>query len=50
MAVTSSFGAASLSGDVDVEGLNPDAAKVLASVDQGFRLRDDSKVLGLRVI
>ena len=47
--VTSSFGAASLSGDVDVEGLNPDAAKVLASVDQGFRLRDDSKVLGLRI-
>ncbi len=47
--ITSSFGAASLSGDVDVEGLNPDAAKVLASVDQGFRLRDDSKVLGLRI-
>jgi hypothetical protein len=47
--VTSSFGTASLSGDVDVEGLNPDAAKVLASVDQGFRLRDDSKALGLRI-
>lgn len=47
--ITSSFGAASLSGDVDTEGLDPDAAKVLASVDQGFRLRDDSKALGLRI-
>jgi len=34
---------------VDVEGLNPDAAKVLASVDQGFRLRDDSNKLKLRI-
>src|SRR6185369_11460975 len=47
--ITSSFGAASLSGDVDTEGLDPDAAKVLASVDQGFRLRDDSKALNLRI-
>ena len=47
--VTSSFGAASLSGDVDTEGLDPDAAKVLASVDQGFRLRDDSNALKLRI-
>jgi hypothetical protein len=47
--ITSSFGAASLSGDVDTDGLNPDAAKVLASVDQGFRLRDDSKKLSLRI-
>ena len=47
--VTAQFGAASLSGDVDTEGLNPDAAKVLASVDQGFRLRDDSKALNLRI-
>jgi glyoxylase-like metal-dependent hydrolase (beta-lactamase superfamily II) len=34
-AVTASFGAASLSGDgEEVEGLDPEAAKVLASVDQ----------------
>jgi hypothetical protein len=47
--ITSSFGTASLSGDVDTDGLDPDAAKVLASVDQGFRLRDDSKALNLRI-
>ena len=47
--VTSQFGAASVSGEVDTEGLNPDAAKVLASVDQGFRLRDDSNALKLRI-
>jgi len=48
-AVTASFGAASLSGDVEVEGLDPEAAKVLASVSQGFRLRDDSRALNLRI-
>lgn len=49
-AVTASFGAASLSGDgEEVEGLDPEAAKVLASVDQGFRLRDDSRALKLRI-
>ena len=48
-AVTASFGAASLSGEPDVEGLDPDAAKVLASVDQGFRLRDDIRGLKLRL-
>ena len=48
-AVTASFGAASLSGEPDVEGLDPDAAKVLASVSQGFHLRDDSKKLKLRI-
>ena len=47
--VTSQFGAASVSGEVDTEGLDPDAAKVLASVDQGFRLRDDSNKLKLRI-
>ena len=49
-AVTASFGAASLSGDgEEVEGLDPEAAKVLASVSQGFRLRDDSRALKLRI-
>ena len=49
-AVTAQFGPASLSGDgEEVEGLDPDAAKVLASVSQGFKLRDDSKVLKLSV-
>jgi len=49
-AVTAAFGTASLSGDgEEVEGLDPDAAKVLASVSQGFRLRDDSRALNLRV-
>jgi len=49
-AVTASFGTASLSGDgEEVEGLDPEAAKVLASVSQGFRLRDDSRALKLRI-
>lgn len=48
-AVTAQFGAASLSGDADIDGLDPDAAKVLASVGQGFRLRDDTKALKLRI-
>jgi beta-lactamase superfamily II metal-dependent hydrolase len=48
-AVTASFGTASLSGEADTEGLNPDAAKVLSSVGQGFRLRDDAKNLKLRL-
>lgn len=47
-AVTAHFGAASLAGEPDVDGLDPDAAKVLASVSQGFRLRDDAKALNLR--
>jgi len=48
-AVTASFGAASLNGEPDVDGLDPDVAKVLASVDQGFRLRDDVRGLKLRI-
>ena len=48
-AVTAQFGAASLAGEPDVDGLDPDAAKVLASVAQGFRLRDDTKGLKLRL-
>ena len=47
-AVTAQFGPASLAGEPDVDGLDPDAAKVLASVSQGFRLRDDAKALNLR--
>jgi hypothetical protein len=48
-AVTAQFGAASLNGEPDVEGLDPDVAKVLASVGQGFRLRDDIRGLKLRI-
>jgi beta-lactamase superfamily II metal-dependent hydrolase len=49
-AVTAQFGTASLTGDgEEVEGLDPDAAKVLASVSQGFRLRDDTRALKLRI-
>lgn len=49
-AVTAQFGTASLSGDgEEVEGLDPDAARVLASISQGFRLRDDSRALKLRI-
>ena len=48
-AVTAQFGAASLNGEPDVEGLDADVAKVLASVDQGFRLRDDIRGLNLRL-
>ena len=48
-AVTASFGAAALSGEPDTEGLDPDAARVLASVGQGFRLRDDARKLKLRI-
>jgi hypothetical protein len=48
-AITAQFGTASLSGEADVDGLDPDAAKVLASVGQGFRLRDDAKGLKLRI-
>jgi len=47
-AVKAQFGAASLSGDgEEVEGLDPDVARVLSSVSQGFRLRDDLRALGL---
>ncbi len=48
-AVTAQFGAASLNGEPDVDGLDPDVAKVLASVSQGFRLRDDLRGLKLRI-
>ena len=48
-AVSASFGAASLSGEPEVEGLDESAAKVLASVSQGLRVRDDARKLQLRV-
>lgn len=48
-AVTASFGAAALSGEPDMEGLDPAAAMVLASVAQGFRLRDDARKLNFRL-
>lgn len=47
--VTASFGAAGLAGDLDSEGFDADVAKVLASVAQGFKLRDDAKKLKLSV-
>jgi hypothetical protein len=47
--VKASFGAASLAGEPDAEGLDPHTAKVLASVGQGLRLRDDARALGLRI-
>ncbi|HSB78794.1 MAG TPA: hypothetical protein VLM91_08405, partial [Candidatus Methylomirabilis sp.] len=48
-AVSASFGTAALSGEPDTEGLEPAAAMVLASVEQGFRLRDDARKLKLRI-
>jgi hypothetical protein len=47
--VKASFGPASLAGEPDTEGLDPAAARVLSSVDQGFRLRDDARKLKLRL-
>ena len=47
--VKASFGPASLAGEPDTEGLDPHTAKVLASVGQGLRLRDDARALGLRL-
>jgi beta-lactamase superfamily II metal-dependent hydrolase len=48
-AVTASFGTAALSGVPDIEGLSPDTAMVLASVRQGYRLRDDARKLNIRI-
>ena len=47
--VKASFGPASLAGEPDTEGLDPYTAKVLASVAQGLRLRDDARALGWRI-
>lgn len=45
--VTAQFGAAALSGEAEVEDLDPDTAKILASVGMGSRLRDDMRKLNL---
>ena len=47
--IKASFGPASLAGEPNTEGLDPHTAKVLASVGQGLRLRDDARALGLRI-
>ena len=47
--IKASFGSASLTGEPDTEGLDPHTAKVMASVGQGLRLRDDARALGLRI-
>jgi beta-lactamase superfamily II metal-dependent hydrolase len=46
---TTSFAAAAGMGEVVPEAMAPETAKVLASVAQGFRLRDDAKRLKLKV-
>ena len=48
-AVTAQFGAASLSGDPETDGLDETAAKVLASVSQGVRLRENVEKLNWSV-
>jgi hypothetical protein len=48
-AVTAAFGAASIEAVPDVDGIDPDAAMVLASIPQGIRLRDDARRLNLRL-
>lgn len=48
-AVTASFGPAALSGEPDTEGLEPDAAMVLAGIEQGFRVSGDARKLNLRI-
>jgi beta-lactamase superfamily II metal-dependent hydrolase len=48
-AVSAQFAAAALGGDTGTNGLNVVSAKVLASVAQGLRLRDDARKLALRV-
>jgi hypothetical protein len=48
-AVRASFGAAALLGEPETEGLDTGAAMVLASVGQGFQLRDYARKLKLRL-
>jgi hypothetical protein len=47
--ITAAYGAAALTGEIDDEDVDPAAAKVLASVEQGFHLRDDAKKLKLPI-
>jgi hypothetical protein len=47
--IQASFGAAGLNGELDSEGFDAYTAKVLASVAQGVRLRDDAKKLKLPI-
>jgi hypothetical protein len=47
--IKASFGAAGLNGELDSEGFDAYTAKVLASVAQGVRLRDDAKKLKLPI-
>jgi hypothetical protein len=47
-AITAQFGASALTSEPDTEGMDRSAAMVLASVDQGIRLRDDIRKLGLK--
>jgi beta-lactamase superfamily II metal-dependent hydrolase len=47
--VTASFGAAGLLGELDSEEFDAHTAHVLASVGQGFHLRDDARKLKLPV-
>ncbi len=48
-AVTASFGTAALTGEPDLEGLDPVAAMVLAGIAQGYRLRDDVRKLKVNI-
>lgn len=42
-----SFGAAAIGGRIELDdAVDPDVAKVLASIDQGRQLRDDAQLLG----
>ncbi len=43
--VTAAYGAAALGGEVDVAGLDAHTARVLASVSQGYQLRNDARRL-----
>lgn len=45
--ITASFGAAALNGEVNLERFDTHTARVLASVGQGFQLRNDIKKLGV---
>lgn len=47
-AVAASYGPAALGPEPNGEGLDPDVARILASVGQGFRLRDDARKLNFR--